>query len=81
MSNLSQDFKNLATNGKLSLDRVLFIINPIDEERVQTQLLLRKLEKEVGLTLGEEINTHIAKMNNTKFNLVQYHYEKPVGDQ
>ncbi len=79
--NITQTIRSAAVNGVISLEKALKIAAKIDEERNGTQELLQECEKHVGMLLGEKINVHVAAMNGTTFNLVEYHYEKPVGEQ
>lgn len=81
MNNLTSSLKSMAVEGKISLDKATKLAETIDKERNETIQLLKLLEKNVGMVLGEEINTHIAHMQGQKFNAVAYHYEKPVGEQ
>lgn len=81
MNSLEQALKNLAINGKVDLVKAINLIKPIDTERSNTVILLKKCEKQVGTILGEDINKHMAGMNGTKFNSVEYHYESMPNDQ
>lgn len=81
MNTLSQSVKNASVNDKITLKNALNIVKPIDEEREKTVDLLTRLEKQVGMTMGEEILSHIADMKGVKFNSIEYHYEKPHGEQ
>ena len=81
MQNLTDQIKNNALDGKITLQKAIAIIAPIDIERQETVELLLVLEKQVGQYYGEQIKILLAKMEGKKFNSVEYHYEKPVGDQ
>lgn len=81
MLKLSESIKQSANKDIISVKSALAIVSPIDTEREETIDLLKRLEKEVGMTLGSEINEHIAKMQGQKFNSAAYHYEKQIGDQ
>lgn len=81
MQTLTQQLKNAANKGCINLATAEKIAAPIDAEREATITLLRKVERQVGMDLGEQINAHIADMQGVRFNAVDYHYEKPVGEQ
>jgi hypothetical protein len=78
---ITQLLKNAAINGSIRLDRALRIAAELDTEREQTKALLKECENNVGMLLGEKINEHLAKMSGVRFNALDYHYEKPVGEQ
>ena len=81
MTTIQQILKNTAVNGVISLERAAKIAEPLDQERAATIELLRRLDRQVGMTVGEIINKHIAAMQGTKFNEVDYHYEAMPSDQ
>ncbi|MBB6109726.1 hypothetical protein SAMN05421821_105143 [Mucilaginibacter lappiensis] len=81
MQTIQQILKNTAVNGVISIDKALEVANKFDQERTATAELLKKCEKNVGMYLGEEINAHVANMTGQHFSAVDYHYEKPVGEQ
>ncbi len=81
MQSITDSFKNASVNGQISLDKALKIVSFYEQERQETKELLRRCEKESGMVLGESINEHLSKMDGRRFNEVDYHYEKPVGEQ
>lgn len=81
MQTLEQSLKNLAVNHKVEFIKAIAIVKPIDEERKETIELLKRVERQVGMTLGEEILSHIAKIEGRKFNSLEYNYERPNGEQ
>lgn len=81
MSTITQQLKSRAINGHINTTEAERVATPFDQEREQTIALLKECEKNVGLYLGEKILSHIASMTGGYFNSVEYHYEKPVGEQ
>lgn len=81
MQTIQQQLRNASNNGCISLEKALRLAQAIDEERTQTVGLLKECERNVGMYLGEKINEHVAAMTGAKFNAVDYHYERPVGEQ
>lgn len=81
MKKITSIFKSAALGSKISVETAIKVLEPIDQEREETINLLKRCEKEVGMVLGEDINQHIANMSGRIFNPIDYHYEKPVGDQ
>jgi hypothetical protein len=78
---ITQQLKNAAINGSINLEKALKIAQAYDEQCTTTTALLKECERNVGMYLGEKINEHIAEMDGAKFNAVDYHYERPVGEQ
>lgn len=80
MKSLTLLFKALTINKSIPADSALKVAAEVDQEREETQELLKSIKNEVGLYRGEEIEAHLAKMNGTNFNSVAYHYERlPSG--
>lgn len=79
--NITEALKKASAGETIDLERALKIAAEFDREREDTMTLLKKCEKNVGMILGEDINQHLATMCGRKFNAIDYHYEKPVGDQ
>ena len=79
---ITSQLKNLASpNGTISLEKALALAAGFDKERSETLLLLKRIEPEVGMVLGESINVHMAGMEGKRFNSVEYHYEPMPGNQ
>jgi hypothetical protein len=81
MQSIQQTLRNAAVNGVISVDKALQLAGAYDKEREATVDLLSECEKESGMFLGPKIKAHIAKMTGRHFNEIEYHYEKPVGEQ
>lgn len=81
MQTIQQILKSHSVNGVISVEKAAAAVRSIDEEREATVALLKKAEKQVGMYLGEEINSHLAVMTGTRFSSVDYHYEIPNGEQ
>jgi hypothetical protein len=81
MQTITQTLKNQSNNGAIPLDRALTIAAPLDKEREATVALLKELERQVGMTYGDKINAHIADMNGTRFNDVEYWADRLPGEQ
>ncbi len=81
MISVTQELKNVAVNGIITLENALKIAKAVDRERQTSKDLLKQCEKNVGMHLGEDINTHIAGMEGTYFNSRDYHSERMPGEQ
>lgn len=81
MQKLTDQLKGIALDGRLPLQKALNVVAPIDEERAETVALLKKLETQVGQHHGEQIQEHLAKMDNRKFNATAYFYDKMPDSQ
>lgn len=81
MQTIQQILKNTAVNGVISVERAVQAVQAFDEERAATVDILKKLEKQVGMTDGEKINAHLSAMTGQYFNPVDYHYEAMPADQ
>ena len=79
--NITQELKNAANKGCIALPTAEKIGAAIDNEREATITLLRKVERQVGMDLGEQINAHIAEMQGTYFNERDYNFERLPGEQ
>lgn len=79
--NIQQALKSVAVNGSINIEKALSIAAGFDHERETARDLLRKCERQVGMDLGEQINVHIAGMDGTRFNVLDYHYEAMPADQ
>jgi len=71
----------VSNNGTLSIEKSKGHIIALDEEREMSLALLKRCKTEVGMYLGESIEAHIAAMEGKHFNVKDYHYERPVGEQ
>jgi hypothetical protein len=81
MQSIQQTLKNQSVNGAIPVERALQVAAPLDAERTATVALLKELERQVGMTYGDKINAHIAAMNGTKFNEVDYWADRLPGEQ
>jgi hypothetical protein len=81
MQSIQQTLRNAAVNGVISVDKAIQLAGAYDKEREESAALFKKLEKQVGMDLGERINEHLAAMNGTRFNPIDYHYEAMPADQ
>jgi hypothetical protein len=81
MNTITQQLKNKATNGHIAAVEAERIANVVDAERSATIALLKELEKNVGMYLGEKINEHIAGMTGGFFNALEYNWERLPGEQ
>jgi hypothetical protein len=81
MDTITQQLKNKSTNGHIAAVEAVKIANAVDAERLATIALLKELERQVGMTYGDKINAHIAAMNGTKFNEVDYWHDRLPGEQ
>lgn len=80
MKSLTQSLKNITVNKTIPAEPALKLAVEIDYEREQTKILLKSLEGQVGMHWGEEIKSHLAKMDGTNFNSMAYNYERlPSG--
>jgi hypothetical protein len=79
--NIEQTLRGAAVNGVITLDLAIKVTAHLETEREQTKELLKECERNVGMYLGEKINSHLAGMTGTYFNERDYHYERPVGEQ
>jgi dsDNA-binding SOS-regulon protein len=78
---ITQLFKNAAINGCINIDKALSIANELDNQREQSKTILKECERNVGMYLGEKINAHLAEMDGSRFNAVDYHFERFPGEQ
>lgn len=81
MNTITESIKQAAKKEVISLKSALAIVALIDKEREETIELLKRLEKNVGMMQGEEINIHIANMKGQKFNSVEYFFERMPEEQ
>ncbi|WP_256013176.1 hypothetical protein [Desertivirga xinjiangensis] len=81
MKSIFNLLKGISNNGILSIDRVQKHIQELDAEREESLRLLKRCKQDVGMYLGEEIQSHIATMEGKHFSAKDYHYERPVGEQ
>ncbi len=81
MKKISESIKSAANKESVALKSALAIVETLDQEREDTVALLKRLEKSVGMVQGEEILTHIARMNGQNFNSVAYLHDTPNGGQ
>lgn len=81
MQKISDQFKGIALDGKITLAKALPIASQVDEERKETVELLLKLKKEVGDHYGEQILSLVAKMEGKRFNSVEFFYDKQPDSQ
>jgi TRAP-type mannitol/chloroaromatic compound transport system substrate-binding protein len=81
MQSIQQQLKNASVNGVIHIDKVTAIVAAFDAERTATVYLLKACERNVGMDLGESINSHVAKMTGGHFNVQEYHAERLPGEQ
>lgn len=81
MQTIQQTLKNASVGGKISIDKALRLAAAFDQERTVTVDLLKQCERNVGMTLGEDINAHVAKMTGGHFSAQEYHAERLPGEQ
>ena len=81
MTTITQELKSKATNGHISATEAIEVAGAFDQERLATIALLKECEKNVGMYLGEKINLHMASMQGSYFNVLDYHAERLPGEQ
>jgi len=81
MNRLQTALKNATVNGVIQLPTALRIAKQFDEDEEQSLNLISQCKNQVGMTLGEEIRLHEAKLKGMYFNAKEFHYERPVGEQ
>ena len=78
---LTKQIQNLTVNEYLPLHKCLEVTAKADQERAETLQLLKRCISQVGMTLGEELESAIAKMEGKHFSAIDYHFERQPGNQ
>jgi hypothetical protein len=50
-------------------------------QQTESVRLLKACKGHVGMLLGEDIESHLAEINGTYFNAMDYNFERLPGDQ
>lgn len=81
MNRLQVALRNVSENGMINLPSALKVAIQFDEDERESLNLLAQCKSQVGMTIGEDIRKHEAKIRGTFFNEKEFHYEHPVGEQ
>ena len=81
MYTITSQIKNLSVNGLIPEGKVAKLAQVKDGHEAESIRLLQQCIAWVGMTLESEIKGHIANIQGTKFNEIEFFAERLPGEQ
>jgi hypothetical protein len=81
MINFEQQIKSQSNGGHVNTGSAATIARKADEFLKEAMELIEDAVRETGMVFGEKAAEFAARVKGHKFSAVEFHYEKPNGEQ